>query len=226
MRRRLLRLGIVVLAAAWLGPLPRWATVAFSAHMAMHMAVVALAAPLLSAGLAGGRCDPVRRWPSAFAPVPASFLELVVVWAWHVPLLHHAARGSIAGLVAEQASFLGAGMWLWLAVFGGGTAQRSTRGAAGVTALVLTSVHMTLLGALLTLAPRPLYVHAAVHTPRALTALQDQHLGGAIMLLAGSAVYLAVALFLVRDLLAQSARIRRVPVGATEAEAATGERRE
>ena len=42
MRRALPILGLLTLAAAWLGPLPELAGRAFFAHMTMHMCVVAL----------------------------------------------------------------------------------------------------------------------------------------------------------------------------------------
>ncbi|MGH9372866.1 MAG: cytochrome c oxidase assembly protein, partial [Vicinamibacterales bacterium] len=47
MRRGSLLLGLGVLAAAWLGPLPALASGSFAAHMTMHIGVVAVAAPLL-----------------------------------------------------------------------------------------------------------------------------------------------------------------------------------
>ena len=68
MRRALLIPGLLILAAAWLGPLPQLAGRAFFAHMTMHMGVVAVAAPLIALGMAGGRCDPVRWRPAWFPP--------------------------------------------------------------------------------------------------------------------------------------------------------------
>jgi putative membrane protein len=56
---------------------------AFWAHMTMHMTVVAVAAPLITLSLAGTRFDPVRGAPYLFPPIPASLVELIVVWAWH-----------------------------------------------------------------------------------------------------------------------------------------------
>ena len=51
-------------------------------------------------------------------------------------------------------------------------------------------MHMTLLGALSGLAPRPLYammeMHPAIH---GLDALEDQQLGGVVMLMVGAASY-------------------------------------
>lgn len=194
MRALPLGLGAAALALAWLGPLPRLAPGAFSAHMTMHMAAVAVAAPLIAVGLAGGALDPARRWPLLFAPLPASVVELVAVWGWHAPALHHLARHSLWGLVAEQATFLGSGLWVWLAAVGG---QGRERTGAGVVALLLTSMHMTLLGALLALASRPLYAHAAAG---ALSPLDDQHLGGAIMLVVGGVAYLTGGVWLMARL--------------------------
>lgn len=202
MKRATLAFGVLTLAAAWAGPLPSLAPRSFAAHMAMHMAVVAVAAPLIAIGIAGGRLDPVRKAPSIFAPIPASLIELAVVWAWHAPALHHAARHDTAMFAVEQASFLAAGLLVWLSAFGGHEARRANRAAAGVIALLLTSMHMTLLGALLVLAPRALYVHRG--TLDALTPLQDQHLGGAIMLLVGGFSFLLGGLWLTAGLLRRS----------------------
>ena len=192
--------GGVILAGLWLGPLPSWAAHSFTAHMVLHMGVVAVAAPLLTLGLAGGRWDPVRRWRGAFNPIVASMFELAVVWSWHAPALHEAARTQREMLVLEQFSFLVAGLWLWLAVCGGEPAHRAERAWTGVAGLLFTSIHMTLLGALFALAPRALYgMHVGPD------ALADQHLGGTLMLLIGGASYLTGALWLVRTGLADRA---------------------
>jgi putative membrane protein len=198
MRRLLLVSGPVVLAAAWMGPLPRLARQAFAAHMTMHMMVVAMAAPLIALALAGSRCDPVRLAPRLFAPIPLSLVELIVVWLWHAPVLHHAARHQNTMLILEQGMFLVAGLLVWLSAFGGEKPRDVNRTGAGIVALLLTSMHMTLLGALLALSPRPLYAHA-VHAQ--LTPLADQHLGGAIMLVAGGAAYLIGGLYLMAGLM-------------------------
>jgi putative membrane protein len=194
--------GLTILASVWLGPLVRLAPASFSAHMTMHMAIVAAAAPLLALGLAGGRFDPVTRAPGLFTAVPASIVELVVVWAWHAPGPHHFARGSGVGLAIEQASFLASGLWVWLAAFGGDHDRDPARTGAGLVALLLTSMHMTLLGALLALPPRPLYGH--LHHGGG-SALDDQHVGGAIMLIAGGVVYLVGGLWLGARLLRRGA---------------------
>ena len=77
MRRVWFGLGVVTLGAAW--SLPGVGTHSFSAHMIAHMSVVAVAAPLLAFGVAGGRWDPVCRAPRLFSAMLASLVELVLV---------------------------------------------------------------------------------------------------------------------------------------------------
>ena len=160
-----------------------------SGHMAAHMIAVAIAAPLIAIGIQSGRFDPAARWPRLASPLPAAMIEAVVVWGWHVPALRSLAAHHPLALVAEQASFLAAGLLLWSAVL----APRHR--AAGVGALLVTSMHMTLLGALIGLAPRPLYLH---HGADALT---DQQIAGVVMLLVGGIAYLAGGLAMLGRLL-------------------------
>lgn len=212
MQRMSWYVGWLVLVAAWGGPLPQMAGHSFSAHMSLHMLLVAVAAPLLSLGIAGWRHDPVRYWPILFAPVPASIAELMIVWAWHAPALHHAARHTAVGFAIEQGTFVLVGVWVWLSAFGGSRAADSLenpgsfdankliqRRGAGVLGLLLTSMHMTLLGALLALSPRLLFAHPHVHG--GLSPLADQHLGGAIMLVVGGIAYLLGGLWLMADVM-------------------------
>jgi putative membrane protein len=195
MRIGFLALAVMVLAAVWLGPLPGIARHSFAAHMTMHIAVVAIAAPLIALALSGTRADPVRARPHLMSPIPASVIELVIVWAWHVPALHHAARHQTWALLSEQGSFIVAGVLLWICAIGGTHEQRRLRAGPGVLALLFTSIHMTLLGALFAMANRPLF-HSVPEPAAAPSSLADQHLGGAIMLLVGGASYLAGGLWL------------------------------
>jgi putative membrane protein len=77
----------------------------------------------------------------------------------------------------------------------------------------LTSMHMTLLGALLALTPRALYAgHGSAGS--GIGAVEDQHLGGAIMLIVGGVSYLAGALVLMGEWLRAPGRSRVPPSGA------------
>lgn len=206
MKRIALLAGLAVLALVWGGPLLGRDAGSFAAHMIAHMGVVAVAAPLIAVGLSGTRADPSALFPAAFSPVPISVAELFVVWGWHAPAARALAEGSAAWLVVEQASFLAVGLGLWFACVGHAQGDGPRRAAAGAFGLLLTSVHMTLLGALLALTPRPLYGTATV-TCLGLTldAIDDQQVGGVTMLLVGAAVYLAGGVALMHRLIADRA---------------------
>ncbi|MGT2515078.1 cytochrome c oxidase assembly protein [Sphingomonas panni] len=190
MRRASLIAGLVLLPAGWLAA----AQAGMVGHMAGHMIAVAIAAPLLAFGLADSRFDPARRWPQTVTPLAMSLVELATVWGWHLPALRMLADTHLAAMIVEQAMFLLAGWLLWAAVLGTGPDRR----AAGVGALLLTSMHMTLLGALIGLAPRPLYP-AMAHGMH--DALADQQLGGVVMLMIGAASYFLGGLALLATLL-------------------------
>lgn len=166
----------------------------FTQHMLAHMTIVAVVAPLLAAAIARSRLNPVTGHPQRFSPITASLIEFVVVWTWHAPALHVAARHDGAMFALEQVSFLGASTYLWLAILGGDRASSAMRAATGIIALVLTFAHMTMLGAVLALTPRELYGHGA-------GAVADQQLGGAVMIAGGTVAYLSAALWLARSLL-------------------------
>lgn len=186
--------GLYLLAIAWFGPLPQLAGTSFAAHMGLHLLLIAGAAPLIALWLAGTRIDSRLAALGLLNPILASVAELVVVWAWHAPGLHDASRGSTGMFIIEQASFLVVGLLLWLSAVGSaGGGER--RAAIGVIGMLLTSMHMALLGALLNLAPRPLYHHQGEG------ALADQQLGGLLMLMIGGTVYLVAGLWLLAVLL-------------------------
>ena len=193
---------VLLLAAIWLGPLPRLAQHSFAAHMTMHMGVVAVAAPLLALALTA-LLRPRSRMTWFTAPIAASMIELIVVWGWHAPVLHEAARHHTWVLAVEQGSFLLAGLLLWVTSLGGDRQRARGHAAAGVVALLFTSMHMTLLGALFALSNRPLFQHPMEHT----NVLSDQHLGGAVMLIVGGASYLIGGLWLTMRVLHGTPRL-------------------
>lgn len=193
MKRAALVAGLAMLPAGWTFAA---APLGMIGHMAGHMIAVALAAPLLAFGLSGGATDPARRWPRIVTPMAMMLVELLVVWAWHMPVLRTAAQRFFAVLAIEQLSFLTAGLLLWSAVF------HASHRAAGIGALLLTSMHMTLLGVLIGLAPRPLYP-VSHHMRTGFDPLVDQQLGGVIMLLIGAASYFLGGLLLLGSLLRQ-----------------------
>lgn len=200
----ILACGLALLAAAWLGPLPQLAQLSFVAHMAMHLMVLVAATPLIGYSLP-------RIWPSSAlrlrpaAALVAAGVDLVVIWSWHTPAMHAFARQSAAGLALEQGSFLAVGVFLWTTTLGPPSSNRAKTGAS-VLALLITSVHMTLLGALIGLSNRQLYnCYPAAPGGDVAALLRDQQLGGALMLVAAASIYAGTALWRLHHLLNERA---------------------
>jgi len=186
-----LTLGSILLLALWAILLPFSDRSSFSIHMIAHMGVVAGAAPLIAIGLAGTRLDFTAR-QTWLSPLLASVIELFAVWGWHIPAMRALSESSVPFAFLEQVVFLIAGLTLWLSCLGGWQTGREERRLAGTFGLLFTSMHMTLLGALLALSPRPLYGEGEVSCfGLTLSAAADQQAGGVVMLMVGAVVYLA-----------------------------------
>lgn len=185
--------GILILALLWLGPLPALSRTAFSAHMLLHLGVVALAAPVLALGLvrSGRRLRTGERF--ATAAVLIFSLEMLVVWGWHLPALHEAAARQVGIFVLQQLSFVvvGAAVW-WLAL----SVRRRSELVVTLLGFALTLMHMTMLGVLLLLAPRLLYPAELCMGLFGFTELEDQRLGGVLMAAWGGGAYLLGGLVL------------------------------
>lgn len=198
----------VVLASAGLVPLfaacTAWFVIGgpeagFAGHMAVHVINIAVAAPLLAASLA----EPFARWsrthPWLSAALLASFVEFAVLWTWHTPQLHLLARDAPAAFLAEQSMFLLVSFMLWAPGFAALAAGDKRVMGVSVIALLFTSMHMTLLGALIVFAPQELYAGdgAVAVNICGLTGQEDQVVGATMMLTAGATIYLVGGLRLV-----------------------------
>ncbi|MFN3208071.1 MAG: cytochrome c oxidase assembly protein [Roseovarius sp.] len=179
---------LALLAGLYLPPWEGWLD-PFPAHMLRHMGLVACVAPLM-----------VLAWPgvSRRLAVPVllgAAVEFVIVWAWHLPQLHGFAQLNLGGRVLEQAAFLAAGLAVWAGAL---HVREPLVGAGG---LFLTSMHMTLLGAILILAPGDLYAEICGRAPD----LSGQQLGGILMLSIGTPIYLVGALMLAARVIGKEA---------------------
>ena len=173
--------GLALLAALWLLPLERWLGADFPHHMLRHMGLVAVATPLLVLGF------PRAASFFAISPLLGAVAEFIVVWSWHLPVLHGYADAALPGLLLEQASFLIVGLLVWAG------ALQAREPLAGAGGLLLTSMHMTLLGALILLAPRDLFAEICGRAPD----IGAQQVGGLLMLGIGTPIYLIAGLVLV-----------------------------
>lgn len=227
---------LVFAAAALLGPLEaashRW----FSAHMAQHLLVAFVVAPLLVvarsgtimlAAFPGGRRGPLARTRHRIArTVGAHQVEVVagttivllaVLTFWHVPAMHGPALRSDALHAVQHVSLLVAAVAFWSAVL---RLRSGTARLAALLALFAVLVHGGLLGAWLTFAPRVVYPGYPIGDPDA--AMADQSLAGLLMWVPGGLFPLGFALFVLGSALGRRggrpgararrrSRIRRVP---------------
>lgn len=180
-RRRFLA-AMALLALLFVSPLCALTSALFSARAVHHLALTAVAAPLLAAAL------PVRRVPGGVALWTGA--HAATFWLWHAPPAYEAALSSHAVYWLMQASLLLTALALWRAV-------RAAPLTSAIAALLATMVQMGLLGALLTFAGTPLYApHVLGPIAWGLTPLEDQQLAGLTMWAPGAGLYLAAALAL------------------------------
>ncbi len=204
--------GIGVLAVAVSPPLDSAADVAFSVHMVQHLLIgliapimVCVARPVLV--LSSILDPPVRRrferavsrrrrtWGFddhlARWAILLTALHVGVWWTWHVPVLFNFAVHHELVHASEHACLFTVGVVLW------GTCLRvrwEDRGLLALFVLFGAAVGTGMIGALITIAPRPVYATTVAGVHRwGLTRLSDQQLGGVIMWVAGGAVYLVGA---------------------------------
>lgn len=109
-----------------------------------------------------------------------------MIWGAHLPHLHAAARLGTVPFVLEQGLFLLAGVAVW------GGALQPQAPLAGAGGLLLTSMQMTLLGTIIILAPSDIYAALCEVAPD----LNGQQMGGMVMLVIGTPIYLAGGLAL------------------------------
>lgn len=206
--------GLALLALSLLPPLDAWSAESFAFHMVQHEALMLLAAPLLVLGrplpiflwafplsartalARSARSSPVRKtWSTLTYPLTAWTLHALVLWVWHAPGLFDAALTSRPVHTLQHVSFLLSALLFWTALF---EERAKDRQGAGVLYLFTTTVHTGVLGALLAFATQPWYqAYLTRASEWGFSPLEDQQLGGLIMWVPASLVYVGVGLALI-----------------------------
>ncbi|MBV9761957.1 MAG: cytochrome c oxidase assembly protein [Acidobacteriaceae bacterium] len=205
--------GWLSLVAALVSPLHPLGEQLFSAHMVQHEILMLISAPLLVVSrpliaflwampfewrrkLGRWRKTALVRgsWLWFTAPLTAWWIHAIAIWAWHAPPLMEAALKSDLVHSAQHLSFYLSAMLFWWALF---YAHGRRAYGSGVLYIFTTAAHTGILGALLTFAPH-LWYPSYAHTTQAwgLTPLEDQQIGGLIMWVPASVVYLIAGLYL------------------------------
>jgi putative membrane protein len=205
--------GLAVLTASLMPPLDRWSATSFAFHMTQHELLMLIAAPLLvigrplpyflwglpdawRPGVAHAVRNPVVRgiWSTLLNPVVAWALHGAVLWVWHAPAFFDAALRDRGIHDVQHLVFLISALVFWSALLE--ERAREKQGAA-VLYLFTTTVHTGVLGALMTFATHPWYRAYLETTPEwGLAPLEDQQIGGLIMWVPASLVYVGVGLAL------------------------------
>lgn len=228
---------VALFAGGWLAvgvpvlsPLHGLGRQVFALHMTEHELLIAVAAPLLVLARPGpallwglpDRLRPAFRqlarpavrgpWRVLSGPVVATALHGLALWVWHMPALFQRALANESLHAAQHVAFLVTALLFWWSVLSPVAQRRAP--LAGAMALLATTLHTVLLGALLTFA-RGVWYPAALD-PAAicgLSRLEDQQLAGILMGGPGGLTYLAAALWLI------GRRLLPDPPGLTDAAA-------
>lgn len=230
--------GWLVMAVALVSPIATMAEDLLSVHMAQHVLLMLVAAPLLTFGQPllvsfwalsdNTRNRTAKRWlapltgkgashllgRTAGAPLTVFLVQAAALWLWHIPSWYEAALRHDAIHALEHLSFVLAGCLFWWAMVRGRYGRMGY--GLGVLYVFLTVVHSSALGALLTVAPSLWYDDyaqraAALHVD----ALADQQLAGLLMWIPASVVFIVLGLALFAGWLGEAER--RAGFGLTDA---------
>jgi putative membrane protein len=224
-------LQIICFAAGWTSlvlaldsPMHEISEQLFWVHMTQHEVLMLVSAPLLVLSrplvpflwaLPTGALDVVstvgrtrlfrRGWMAISAPLATWLLSAAALWVWHAPALFSATLRSDAVHAAQHVSFLGTALLFWWALLEQHGGRLGYGGA--VVYVFTTAIHTSVLGALLTFAPRVWYLPYMTTAPAwHLTALEDQQIGGLIMWIPAGTLLTIIGLLLLVKWLNESQR--------------------
>jgi putative membrane protein len=174
---------VAALVLALVGYLSWAADMLFSVHMAQHLLLIAVAAPLLVLGGVKIRLLPLAGW--------GLFVAVFLLWHWPAAFQWAAARPVTEFL--ELASILAAATCFWSGVFGPNTLHDGARALMVMTAAILTDLP----GVIMLFAPRAICTMPHENAARfGLSPLQDQQIAGLLMWVPANLVFFGIATFL------------------------------
>jgi putative membrane protein len=171
-----------LLVLALVGWLNRGAEQLFAFHMAQHLLLIALAAPLAVLGGLEFRLKPVWAW--------SLFVGMFLFW--HVPATFQWAARHDAGLF-ELATIFAAAIAFWSAALDDRTPSAGARALMVMTAAIVTDLP----GVVMLFATSAICVMPGENSARfGLTPLEDQQIAGMLMWVPANLVFFGIATFL------------------------------
>jgi cytochrome c oxidase assembly factor CtaG len=172
-----------------------------SVHMLQHVLLGFVAPPLMLLGLSPRMAGVLSSFPFVRAitePIAAQVIAAAVMIGWHVPALYDATLRSESLHVFEHLTFIGAGLVLYWPVLEATSVNARWRLSPGFKLLYLLAATLPQDGvALVLLFSREPFYEFYVHVPRlvpSLTALIDQTLAGAVLMVLGKATFTVAGL--------------------------------
>ncbi len=220
--------GMLTLFAALISPIDTLADQLFSAHMVQHLLLLFVAPPLLVlsrpavvlmwAFRSSGRRSIGRFWTSfRLNRLVHHLMHPFVIWIlfsglfvfWHFPKPYGWALANEGVHSIEHLCFFISALMFWTIVIEP-SGRRRLSYPATLLHVATSAVVSSLPGALILLAPHPLYpLHSEGAAAWGLTPLQDQQLAGVIMWVPGGLAYLAAVSWLFLRWLQEDERAQR-----------------
>jgi putative membrane protein len=173
----------------------------FSAHMLQHVLLGDIAPLLLLLSLSRVIMRPLTRRLTAVEralgplahPATGLVIWLAVMYAWHVPALYDAAAESAPLHALEHATFFAAGIAVWWPLIQPVPMRRRLEGLWPLAYIGAAKFGLAALGLYVTWSADALYPHYEA-APRiwGLSAVEDQNVGGAIMMVEQSLTFVVV----------------------------------
>jgi len=213
-RSLLFSLGLVAILIALVSAIDFYAQDLFSIHMAQHMLLTVVAAPLLLLGhpvrpLLRGIPRALRRavrpivanriargvFHVVRSPLVAGFLYVGGLYYWHLPPVYDAAVEDPLLHAVEHGWFLATALLFWSNVIDPVPFRAGLSYAPRIVYLLLAgAAQNTILGGLLAFSTRLLYRHYEGRPEQyGVSAVTDQRIGGATMWVPGDLIFLAAA---------------------------------
>jgi len=219
--------GLASAVVALLGPLDLYNDELLTMHMLQHLVLIQLTAPLLLLGrpvqvvlrgLPPQRVGALARvvlrpkWMRIAltlltAPLVVTLLHNGALIFWHVPRFYEASLYDDFVHELQHLSFFLTALLFWWPIIEPVPRHHKLPALWAIAAVFATFVVSTSIGAIITLADRPIYAYyATIVMPWGLSVLTDQQIAGLTMWVGGGFVYMSVIVGLLANWLREEER--------------------
>ncbi|HEX3945191.1 MAG TPA: cytochrome c oxidase assembly protein [Rhizomicrobium sp.] len=192
-RKTFLSAGTAMALAVVIPPLSTFSQELFAGHMAQHLILIAIAAPLIARGLRIS-VSPVGAW--------VAFVSTFLFWHW--PVAFQWAAGALPTQLLEHGSILVTAALFWSAAFSRNELGHGARAIYVMTAAVITDLP----GVVMLFAPRAICTMPGENAPAfGLTPLEDQQIAGLLMWVPANLVFFSIAIWLLSQWISPQRRV-------------------